>query len=200
MRAQAIAFAGICQAALLVHRTAIGQVVDPRSVQTLIRSIRETTPATVDSVYDGVANLQPGVGVAVDLVGRPPAELLPVLKYVMSILDVEVRLRRRTDLIDALRSGIDALERDAEVDDVVRQLSQLYQNTISRLDRRIHVVGSPALLKQDDIAATIRTLLLAGIRSAWLWHQSGGRRWHLLLRRNNMRTALRSLVQPTMMH
>ncbi len=197
---QAISFAGLCQSALLVHRTATGLPVDARAMSSLISSIRDTAPATIGSVYDGVENLQSGIGVAIDLLGRPPAEHLPILKYVMSILDVAARLRGRTDLTSALRSGIDSLAPDSDMDDAVRQLSLAYQNTVSRLERRIHVVGSPALLKQDHVAAQIRALLLAGIRGAWLWHQSGGRRWHLLLRRNNMRTALRSLAQPTMMH
>jgi high frequency lysogenization protein len=76
----------------------------------------------------------------------------------------------------------------------------LYQRTISQLDRRIHVVGSAELLQQNGVAAKIRTLLLAGVRGAWLWQQSGGRRWHLVLRRSTIRSALAELAQPTMIH
>ncbi|HKM37225.1 MAG TPA: DUF489 family protein, partial [Thiopseudomonas sp.] len=35
-------------------------------------------------------------------------------------------------------------------------------------------------------AAKVRALLFAGIRSARLWRQLGGRRWHLLTKRGAM--------------
>ena len=79
-------------------------------------------------------------------------------------------------------------------------LSALYQRTISTLDRRVHVSGSPEFLQRNEVAAKIRTLLLAGVRSAWLWHQSGGRRWHLILRRSTIRNMLTTLARPSETH
>jgi high frequency lysogenization protein len=72
-------------------------------------------------------------------------------------------------------------------------LSELYQQTVSTLSRRVQVTGDIAQLRRDDIAAEVRALLLAGIRFAWLWRQLGGRRWHLVLRRSNIRHALAEL-------
>jgi CII-binding regulator of phage lambda lysogenization HflD len=60
-------------------------------------------------------------------------------------------------------------------------LAALYQDTISRLTMRIHVKGVPEHLRKQAVADKIRALLLAGIRSALLWHQLGGRRWHLFV-------------------
>ena len=151
---------------------------------------------------DAVKRLRTGVATAMELLRKPSAELLPVLKYVMSLLDLESRLRKRTDLTQELRRGIDESQTSfhAGSTDLFEPLSSLYQKTISQLDRRIHVVGSPELLQQNAIAAKIRTFLLAGIRGAWLWQQSGGRRWHLVLRRSTIRSALAELAQPTMIH
>ena len=48
-------------------------------------------------------------------------------------------------------------------------------------------------LNQNEVADEIRSLLLGGIRFAWLWRQLGGRRWHLIMRRNPILIALQGL-------
>lgn len=68
---------------------------------------------------------------------------------------------------------------------------------ISRLGKRIQVAGDPDLLKRESVADTIRAELLAGVRFAWLWHQLGGRRWHLVLRRRQLLVALETLERKT---
>jgi high frequency lysogenization protein len=55
---------------------------------------------------------------------------------------------------------------------------------------RIQVSGNPAYLQQSGIAQRVRCLLFAGIRSAFLWHQVGGKRSHLLLRRDSLLAVL----------
>ena len=65
--------------------------------------------------------------------------------------------------------------------------------SISTLGKRIQVTGNPELLQQSRVADEIRSLLLGGVRFAWLWHQLGGRRWHLILRRRALLTALKAL-------
>jgi high frequency lysogenization protein len=202
LRSQVIALSAICQAALLVHRIANGLSTNAGDEAPLTSSIFATDPRNVDEVYGGTARLQTGVATAMEFLRNPSVELLPVLKYVMSLLDLESRLRKRTDLTQELRSGINELRITfhAGSADLFEPLSSLYQKTISQLDRRIHVVGSAELLQQNAIAAKIRTLLLAGVRGAWLWQQSGGRRWHLVLRRSTIRSALAELAQPTMIH
>jgi len=49
------------------------------------------------------------------------------------------------------------------------------------------------LLQQPAVAQEIRSLLLAGVRFAWLWLQLGGRRWQLILQRRPVLSALDSL-------
>lgn len=202
VRSQAIALAAICQAALLVHRTANGLTTSPNDVAPLTSSIFATDPTNIEEVYGSVARLRTGVATATEMLGTPPFDLAPALKYVMALMDIETRLRKRVDLTQQLRSGIDDLRVrfQSGATDLFEPLSTLYQGTISQLDRRVHVVGSAELLQQTAVAAKIRSLLLAGVRGAWLWHQSGGRRWHLVLRRSTMRSALAELAQPTMIH
>ncbi|MDX1397057.1 MAG: DUF489 family protein [Oceanospirillum sp.] len=45
-------------------------------------------------------------------------------------------------------------------------------------------------MRQNSNAEKVRALLFAGIRSAILWHQLGGRRWKLLLGRKKILRAL----------
>jgi high frequency lysogenization protein len=202
LRDQCIAFAGVCQSAALVHRTAHGLATSSREIEPLITSIFATEPRTIDDVYGSVNQLRSGVAAANEMLSKPSPDLVPALKYVMALLDIETRLRGRAELSQALRNGIDELRASStdRSDSLFAPLSALYQRTISTLDRRVHVSGSPEFLQRNEVAAKIRTLLLAGVRSAWLWHQSGGRRWHLILRRSTIRNMLTTLARPNDIH
>ncbi len=202
LRAQCIAFAGLCQSALLVHRAAHGLTTSSTEMDPLIHGIFETTPDSIDAVYGAGETLRSGAAMALEMLSKPTGDTVAAMKYVMTLLDIEARLRRRNDLAQRLRAGIDQLRAAYASQDasLLTSLSTLYQSTISTLDRRVHVTGSPEILQRGEVAAKIRTLLLAGIRSAWLWHQSGGRRWHLLLRRSAMRNTLKTLAIARTLH
>jgi high frequency lysogenization protein len=72
------------------------------------------------------------------------------------------------------------------VPDLCHSISGIYQDTLSKLKFRIKVTGSAQHLQNPKHADIIRALLLAGIRSAFLWHQLGGRRWKLLAQRKQL--------------
>jgi high frequency lysogenization protein len=56
------------------------------------------------------------------------------------------------------------------------------------------VRGEPLHLQNPDNATRIRVALLAGIRAAVLWRQTGGKKWQLLLRRRAIAASARDLV------
>jgi high frequency lysogenization protein len=199
-RDQCIAFAAMCQAAIQVHRIAHGLATSSADIDPLIDAIFETAPSSTEAVYGSAAALRSGVIAAQEMLTKPRADLVSAMRYVMALLDIETRLRRRSDLTQTLRTTLDEMQRSDTSDATYNALSTLYQRTISTLDRRVHVTGSPEVLQRPDIAAKIRSLLLAGVRSAWLWHQAGGRRWHLLLRRSALRNTLNTLAKPTPIH
>jgi high frequency lysogenization protein len=62
----------------------------------------------------------------------------------------------------------------------------VYADTISTFRLRIQVSGNPSVLQREENAAKVRALLLAGIRSAVLWRQTGGRRWQLIFARKKV--------------
>jgi high frequency lysogenization protein len=55
-------------------------------------------------------------------------------------------------------------------------------------------------LVDEQMANKIRALLLAGVRSAVLWYQLGGRRWRLVIHRKQIRQTVgnirRKLISP----
>ena len=81
--------------------------------------------------------------------------------------------------------GISTQSRVFEIgrSNVTSKVSALYQETISTLSPRIIVKGEQSYLSNSDTTSRIRTLLLAGIRSAILWNQIGGSQWRLLFTR-----------------
>lgn len=83
-----------------------------------------------------------------------------------------------------------AVQKPDELQESCNALARLYQDTISKLSFRIHVAGNPEYLRDHAVADQIRALLLAGIRSAVLWHQLGGRRWHLFFYKKRYRETL----------
>jgi len=202
LRDQCIALAGICQSAALVHRTAHGLATSSREIEPLVTSIFATDPRTIEDVYGSVNDLRSGIAAASEMLSKPSPDLAPALKYVMALFDIEARLRARAELAQTLRNGIDELRTSStdRGESIFVPLSALYQRTISTLDRRVHVSGSPEFLQRNEVAAKIRALLLAGVRSAWLWHQSGGRRWHLIFRRSTIRNMLTTLARPSEIH
>ena len=72
------------------------------------------------------------------------------------------------------------------VNDLCHSVSGIYQDTLSRLKFRIKVSGSAQHLQNPQNEDVIRALLLAGIRSAFLWRQLGGRRWKLFFQRKRL--------------
>jgi high frequency lysogenization protein len=78
----------------------------------------------------------------------------------------------------------------ASDDAVIAAVATCYQETLSTLKFRIQVRGDARYLRDPEIAQKIRAVLLAGVRAAMLWHQIGGRRWHLPVFRKRILRAL----------
>ena len=71
-------------------------------------------------------------------------------------------------------------------DQQAEEIAQLYKHSISKMSPRIVVSGKPQYLQSERTTNWIRTLLLAGIRSATLWNQLGGGRFELMFARKKI--------------
>jgi high frequency lysogenization protein len=88
-------------------------------------------------------------------------------------------------LFEISREGKD-LEQHEREDRQAHEIASLYARTVSNLTPRIIVSGKPQYLQNERTTDWIRTLLLAGIRSATLWHQLGAGRLELMFGRKKI--------------
>lgn len=198
IRDQVLALAGLFQSALLVQRFAREGIADAEGFAVSIRSILAVDAASVSAVYGGTTGLRIGLEHLRDAIsGRSSSADVEVARYVVWMLHLESRLRRRQGMLDAIRKGIETARSqmrffgNSETEEavhprLVEKLAELYSQTISTLVPRIMVSGEHVYLANPAIAAKVRALLLAGIRSAVLWRQIGGNRWQLMFRRRRI--------------
>ena len=96
---------------------------------------------------------------------------------------------KNAEILNTLSSGVELATRQSEHfssthENVISNIADLYTRTISELGPRIMVNGEQSYLETTAISNKIRTVLLSGIRSAVLWQQVGGRRWHVIFSRS----------------
>jgi len=125
------------------------------------------------------------------LASRQADENSEIVRYVLNMLHLERKFAASTDMMSVVHSRLEHTSFKAEhfsghVNDVCHSVSGIYQDTLSKLRFRIKVSGSAQHLQDGVNADIIRALLLAGIRSAFLWRQLGGRRWRLLFERKRI--------------
>jgi high frequency lysogenization protein len=114
-----------------------------------------------------------------------------MVRYVFNLLYLERKFAANSEMMAVVHSRLQHASFKAEhfsghVHEVCQSVSGIYQDTLSQLRFRIKVNGSAQHLQDKQNADIIRALLLAGLRSAFLWRQLGGRRWKLLLQRKQI--------------
>ncbi len=199
LQEQLTALAGVFQAAALVNKLAhTGQVSDA-ALAYMLKTLLVRNPETTLDVYGGDdLGLRDGYKLLQAVLERETANLpRESLRYVVSMLSLEKQFSRRDDLLEIAGLRIPKIEQQVELygltsDNIASSFGSLYQDTISTFKQRIQVHGDMRFLQQEATAAKVRALLFAGIRSARLWRQLGGRRWHLLTKRGAMLNELRA--------
>ena len=203
---QVLALAGIFQSACLVQQLAREGHTDSAALRTSIQSILALDAPDVETIYGSARGVRLGLELLNSkLTGKTKSSDMEMARYVVAMVQLEGSLRRNPKMLDDIRQGIDTaraqmkfFENDAPADGVhpllMEKLAQLYSQTISTLTPRIMVSGEHGHLANPAIAARVRAALLAGIRSAVLWRQLGGRRWQLLFSRGRIARAAAELL------
>lgn len=197
--AQVLGLAGTFQAVRLVLDVARDGKADPAASAASLASVLRLDADTAADVFGGAANLKLGLDVLLaelDGTQRDPA----LARTVATVLHLERKLARRPVLREKLGDGLRAAQRSAEAfgpahENVVEQLAGLYTGTLSTMRPRIIVQGNGLYLSQPRYVAQIRALLLAAVRAAVLWRQSGGNGWKLLFARHRIVAIARVLRQ-----
>ncbi len=202
---QTLALAGIAQAAFLVDQLAQHGLAAQDKLSTCLESLFITNPTSTIEVYGDVDRLKLGLQVLEEIFITKESSLKSpeLMRYLIGMVYLEVRLIKQKAMLGKIAEGLASCEQEnkdsnmqlAENPDIINQLALLYQQTISTLSFRIQVSGKPQYLKNTAISNTIRAILLAGIRSAVLWHQLGGRRWHFLIKRRKISRDIQWLLK-----
>ena len=193
-----LALAGLFQAARLVQQLAREGRAESTAFTASIQSLLLIDAPSTEVVYGGVQGVRLGLEMLRDkLAGETDAGDVEIAKYVISMIHLESRLRRHASMQEAIRRGIETIQAQMKFFEVtesgeaahprlIEKLAELYSQTISTLTPRIMVSGEQGYLANPQIAAKVRAVLFAGIRSAFLWRQLGGRRWQLLFFREKI--------------
>ena len=188
LQQQVIALAGLVQAARMVDQVAKTGSYPAAFFEASLRSLFTFDAPTVDAVYGNIQGVKLGLRSVVDMLTDATNEdHVAMGAYVRGLLKLENQFGKRTDLQEVVASRLGHVNFKAQhfSDDAVElaaSISAIYQDTISHLPYRIKVKGNAQHLQQTKNADLVRTLLLAGLRSAHLWRQLGGRPRHFLFK------------------
>jgi len=199
---QTLALAGVTQAVSQVDSIARHGTYDQEAFETALQSLFVTDPDATEEVYGGVAGVRTGLQVLRTQLGNDPKQRnVEQTRYLIALLHLERKLAKRGDMLDTISGGLDNARRQIEHFElihpsVIASLADVYANTVSNLAPRIMVRGEHGHLNAAENANKIRALLLAGIRSAVLWRQSGGSRLKLLFKRKAYLEQAQRLLSP----
>lgn len=196
---QTIALAGLSQALFLVREIAQHGRADSEDLETCLSSLLKINADSVPEVYGGVARLRTGLSLLEKQLGNAGPIDAQLAHQAKLLVDLEGKFRRRVAMQKSLRAGLEratvqAAHFSVVHDNVLATFAELYQNSISQLRPRIIVYGESRFLENTDNANKIRALLLAGIRSVWLWRQCGGGKLGLLLNHARLHAEVRQLL------
>jgi high frequency lysogenization protein len=189
---QTVALAGVAQAARLVDQISRTGSYPMEFLESSIHSLFEFEAGSIEQVYGGLAGVKLGLhNLSSLMASRQSQENREMVRYVFSLLYLERRFAADQEMMSVVRSRLEHTSFRAEhfanhVNDLCHSVSGIYQDTLSRLKFRIKVSGSAQHLQNPQNEDIIRALLLAGIRSAFLWRQLGGRRWKLVFQRKRL--------------
>jgi high frequency lysogenization protein len=201
IEAQTLALAGILQATYLVDQIARTGQADSAAMNSILHSLFVFDSDDPADVYAGAHNLQLGLRALRDVLsGYNRDNYQGVVRYALGALILQKLLAKRADAQSTIRNRLQHAEKKLEfftqdIHQITSSLASIYQDTISRFKYRIQVTGSLQQLQNPANADKIRALLLAAVRSAWLWRRVGGRRWQLILNRNALRRCADSLIR-----
>jgi high frequency lysogenization protein len=210
-RDKTLALAGIFQAAGLADSLAWHGHCDPvaqeASLKSLLVPLQEHTVVTdfyghdVRGLFAGLKAIEQTLSPSAR---HPHPRFKDVLHYAFALMFLERQLNKNKVLADELKRRLDMSQRqltffrDIKDPGMVRSFAGTYVDTVGKLKTRIQIKGSQAQLKTSGTPEQIRAILLSGIHAARLWHQMGGRRWHLIFLRRKIAKELQQIIGGTL--
>jgi high frequency lysogenization protein len=184
----------VCSSDLaLVHQLSTQGKSDTDALTATLNSLFVENPETTEAIFGGFAGLTLGMRtLKTQMNGSAPNEQrnMQLTQYVIGMIALENKLSKQPELVDRLFKKLSVPESQRKHfgllhDNTLAGIALIYTDVVSQLHPKIMVRGSHGYLSQPAIANRIRAVLLAGIRSAFLWKQVGGSRWQLLFKRGS---------------
>jgi high frequency lysogenization protein len=196
-----LALAGVCQAAALVQSVARKGNADTDAVEASVSSILVMNPDNPQQVYGSLPNLKVGfTALVAQLDNESRHKDAEITRYVASILSLERKLSKHKSALNELSDRISHVQRqlahvDFEHSQIMFSLASVYTDVVSPLAPKIQIAGNQQFLSIETNQHKVRALLLAGVRSAVLWRQMGGKRRNILFSKNQILKAAKQAVR-----
>lgn len=177
---QVLALRGIFQAAGLVHTIAKGEFENQADFETSLESLFIRAPKTAIDCYPG-QHFTTGTKYLKQFFGRDyNPNIIQVCRYAFSLFKIYRIFKKSPSLRNKLDKLISEVEskrtffQEPLAPAIIEQLAAGYVDIFGGLSFRIQIIGKKIVLNDPNRLAKMRCLLLAGLRSVYLWEQLGG--------------------------
>lgn len=199
---QTITLAGLSQAAFLVQQLARRGRCDDAALSACVRSLFCRDPEHPIDAYGDFKNLEIGLQKLEAQLGGSDSIDPEQARYAAAMMVLQKKLGDAPSIVSKLGDGLSAINLSVDEDGLVDEatlggIADLYQITLSQLRPRVMVNGEQNYLNQTVVTNRIRSLLMSGVRAAYLWRQFGGRHWILLFRRGAILNETRRILHDT---
>ena len=196
-----LALAGVAQAARIVDLAAKTGSWPTPFVEASIHSLFCFEPDAVDAVFGTPQGIRLGLEqLSACLSLSQDESAAQTLRYTLAMLQLEKRFAKRDDLQSIVHARLKHAAYGADnfsssINALASGIAAIYQDTLSTLPYRIKITGSAQHLNSPQVADLVRSLLLCGVRAAFLWRQLGGSRFKLMLSRGDIRDTAARLAR-----
>lgn len=196
-----LALAGVAQAARIVDLAAKTGSWPTPFVEASIHSLFCFEPDAVDAVFGTPQGIRLGLEqLSACLSLSQDESAAQTLRYTLAMLQLEKRFAKRDDLQSIVHARLKHAAYGADnfsssINTLTSGIAAIYQDTLSTLPYRIKITGSAQHLNSPQVADLVRSLLLCGVRAAFLWRQLGGSRLKLMLSRGDIRDTAARLAR-----
>ena len=200
IQGQAVALAGIIQAAQVVDTISQQGDYSNDQLMPLINGLFEFNPMSAMEVFGGPKAVRPGLEQLLETLNQGRlSKKQDIIRYFFGMLFLGKNLSNNPEMLSIISSRLEhtALKKayfTSNLSDICSSLSAIYQDTLSSFNFRIHVAGNLTYLQNEKNSDMIRATLFAGIRASILWRQCGGRRWKMIFQRGKIILATRELL------
>lgn len=201
-RDQILALAGVFQAAALAQQLAHRGNADEIPFEASVRSLFITDAINTASVYGGESGVKLGLQTMRQRLATTGKDSdFEVARYVLSLTQLGFKLGDQKHTAATIAKEIEQLKPTVQSSNgeglsqhVCSELARIYKETISFMKPKIIVQGGQGHLSSPVVVDKVRTILFAGVRSAFLWNQLGGKRWHLVFKRRQTLACVESIL------